>query len=308
LVVASVVAPVTLAAGGEVTRLAFATGRSIEGKIAFSSDRVFDGESAHGDRIYNFDIYVMNADGTSPRRLTRQSGVDTSPSWSPDGSRIVYESESTTDEFQINVMRSNGSHDRALAGGIGGRDPSWSPESKSIVFQGGPDLFFKPEIDVMNSDGGRVRRLTRNSWDFAPSWSPSGRSIVFARAGTRPSTASIFIMRADGRGLRRLTRARSFDSDPAFSPDGQKIAFRRGSTKGDIWVMNADGTAQHRVTRDRNALESGIAWAPDGEQIVYSSARTGNGDLYVMNVDGTNQRRLTSGRAIDREPSWQPVQ
>jgi TolB protein len=277
-------------------------------EIAFSSARVFDGESVHGDRIFNFDIYVMNAHGSAQRRLTRHIGVDRDPSWSPDGARIVYESDWPTEEMFLRTMKANGRGDRGLGvrTGTAGRDPAWSPDGRKIVFAYTDD-FTTYEIHVVNADGTRERRLTRDGYDLSPTWSPDGRWIAFARSRHFGNT-NIYVMKADGTRQRQLTQTPPSDHDPAWSPDGQQIAFWSGNdVKADIYVINADGTGLHRVTSDGHALDGGIAWSSDGQQIAFESGRTGNGDIYVMDADGTGQRRLTRSKAEDRDPSWQPI-
>ena len=91
----------------------------------------------------------------------------------------------------------------------------------------------------------------------------------------------------------------SSDFYPAWSPDGTKIAFtsdRDGIPK--IYVMNADGTNQTRIT-DNPASDEAPAWSPDGSKIAFTSDRDGNPEIYVMNADGTDQTRLTGFAHID---------
>src|SRR6185295_4394074 len=74
---------------------------------------------------------------------------------------------------------------------------------------------------------------------------------------------------------------------------------------GDIYVMNADGTDQVRLTTN-DAADRSPAWSPDGTKIAFTSRRTGNGDIYVMNADGTAQVQRTSAAAVDSAPDWSP--
>lgn len=93
---------------------------------------------------------------------------------------------------------------------------------------------------------------------------------------------------------------------PAWSPDGAHIAFtsfRHGS--GEIYVMNADGTSQTRLTRTK-AHDDHAAWSPDGRKLAFASTRDGNYEIYVMNADGSGQRRLTRDERSDYFPSWSP--
>lgn len=95
---------------------------------------------------------------------------------------------------------------------------------------------------------------------------------------------------------------------PAFDDDP---AWSRDGEKlafqrnGEIYVMNADGTGQTRLT-DNTAQDSNPSWSPDGQRIAFHSNRDGNVEIYVMNADGSDQTRLTDNPGVDSAPSWSP--
>jgi TolB protein len=92
----------------------------------------------------------------------------------------------------------------------------------------------------------------------------------------------------------------------AFPGTNGKIAFasqRDGNLE--IYVMNADGSGQTRLTNNP-ANESKPAWSPDGSRIAFSSNRDGNAEIYVMNAGGSGQTRLTNNPALDVTPAWSP--
>ena len=110
---------------------------------------------------------------------------------------------------------------------------------------------------------------------------------------------------ADGSNLTRLTNNPGDDDEPVWSPDGQRIAFtsdRDGINA--IYVMNADGSNQTRLTAAQIERNDEPAWSPDGQYIVFESRRDGNPEIYVMNADGSNQTRLTNDPGADRRPDW----
>ena len=131
-----------------------------------------------------------------------------------------------------------------------------------------------PEIYVMNADGGNLRRLTDNSdKDFSPSWSPDGKRIAFM-------------------------------SDR----DGQVHA-RHGWSTYEIYVMDVNGNNQRNLTNNPDD-DQYPSWSPDGERIVFSSARDEdnpqNSEIYVMDADGSNLQKLTDNPNDDGDPSWSP--
>ena len=255
-------------------------------KIAFSSDR--DG---------NHEIYVMNADGTNQKRLTNTEADEFHSSWSPDGTKIAFDSDWFGSE--IYVMNADGTNQVNLTNHPRyDWSPSWSPDGTKIAFMSDRDGLV---IYVMNADGTNQTHLTDGIY---PSWSPDGMRIAFT-SSRYPK--EIYIMNADGTNQVNLTNNKEQDMVPSWSPDGTKIAFisyRDGNL--DIYVMNADGTNQIRLTNNP-ASGTSPSWSPDGMKIAFVSKRDGNLEIYVMNTDGTNQTRLTNNPADDGSPSWSPL-
>jgi len=132
--------------------LAPATVPGANGKIAFASRR--DG---------NDEIYVMDADGANPTRITFHPACDVGPAWSPDGARLAFTSR-RDGNFEIYSMNADGTNVRRLTDSDEHSGfPNWSPDGAKIVFMRG-DLFdpSSPEIYVMNADGSNQVRLTNN--------------------------------------------------------------------------------------------------------------------------------------------------
>jgi len=273
----------------------------VNGKIAFESDR--DG---------NYDIYVMNADGSDQVSLTDSSGYNLNPAWSPDGRKIAFESFRDGNP-EIYVMNADGSNQTRLTyDEAADNQPAWSPDGSKIAFVSYRDGDY--EIYVMDADGsGQTRLSNRPGVDRDPAWSPDGSKIAFT--SERDGNPEIYVMNADGSSQTRLTYSAGLpdqawlgiDQDPAWSPDGSKIAFtsyRDGDTA--VFVMNADGSAQTRLSEE-NTSDFGPAWSPDGSKISFFSYRSGRADVYVMNADGSAQTRLTDNPAADQAPDWQPI-
>ena len=153
-------------------------------RIAFDSDR--DG---------NWEVYVMNADGSGVTRLTGNDAVDGSPSWSPDGRRIAFDSKRDGNR-EIYVMNADGSSVTRLTHNPADDGyPSWSPDGRRIAFDSKRDG--NREIYVMNADGSGVTRLTYNGAnDLFPDWSPDGRRIAFH--SNRDGRMDIYVMNSAG--------------------------------------------------------------------------------------------------------------
>jgi len=267
--------------------------------IAFASDR--DG---------NFEIYVMNADGTGQTRLTNSLGVDRDPAWSPDGSKIAFTSDRDGNS-EIYVMNADGTGQaRRTNNAAEDGEPAWSPDGSKIAFTSDRDG--NANIYVMNAGGtGQTRRTNNAAEDGEPAWSPDGTKIAFA--SNRDGDREIYVVNADGKGQTRLTNSPRDDFAPAWSPGGSKIAFQTNRDWNyEIYVMNADGTGQTNLTN--NSVSDGVpAWSPGGSQIAFHSDRDWNYEIYVMNADGTGQTNLTNNPGQswvtalqDWEPAWAP--
>lgn len=314
---------------------------ALRSTIAFVSTRHLPAADSQVDvqRLFNaFEIYVMNGDGTNPRRLTDNAQFDGFPSLSPDGKRIVFDSNRLRAEGEpINtsnlfVMEADGTGQTPL---VRGSSATWSPDGKEIAFHasasgtGQPILSPRPgaattdsDIFVLNVDdflkkGTRPKNITNNpaAVDDDPDWSPHGQKIVFT---SHPATdslktddhpaAEIYVIDARGTGKpTRLTNNSEEERAPSWSPDGRRIVFccRRGGRDFEICVMNADGTGQVQLT-DNTFGDLTPTWSPDGKMIVFHRIVGGPGQfqLFVMNADGSGEKQLTFPPGLNFLPNW----
>src|SRR6266704_2984212 len=204
-------------------------------------------------------ILAINADGTTLRTVTL-GPRDDNPMWSPDGRKIVFQSDRTQrNDWDIYVVNWDGSSlKRLTAGAATDQDPAWSPDGRRIAF------LRDGSIHVMNADGTGVTRLSFTGFDSHPSWSPDGSRIVFA--SSRTGVNAIHVMDADGTNVIQLTGDSAIDYSPSWSLDGSAIAFQRNAPSGwpSIYVMNVDGSGLRRLGSGRTP-----AWSPDSRRIMY---------------------------------------
>jgi TolB protein len=298
---------------------------ALQPTIAFVSTR----DDPAGDFFAAPEIYLMNADGTDARRITRNSAADFFPSISPDGRQIVFETnrlraagepQNVSDIFLMNI---DGTQQRHV---IRGSSATWSPNGKKIAFhasasgKGQPIVPF-PGAATTDSDifvmdlGGIPRNMTNNpdAIDDDPDWSPDGRKILFTShvitdKPTIATSAEIYVMNADGSGMPvALTHNQEEERAPSWSPDGKRIVFccRRGAPTFEICVMNADGTGEVQLTHN-NVADLTPSWSPDGKKIAWHRTMGGRASfqIWTMNADGSDPKQITDIPGANAFPRW----
>ncbi len=198
-----------------------------------------------GEKGDNSDIYIKLIDAGSPLRLTTNPGTDTMPAWSPDGRFIAFVRYSK-EEIGIFMIPALGGAERSLRLAKGK----------------------EPNIGGL-------------------SWSPDGKHLAFSISASAQEPNKIFLMSVESLEESQLTSLPSGFGDfgPDVSPDGKMIAFIRMLGSGpnsEIYLMPATGGAPKRLTFDDRPIGDGIAWMPDGKEIIYSSVR--DGSLRLMRV------------------------
>lgn len=265
-------------------------------------------------RPSNWDIYLFDGPGASPRRLTDHPGLDYDAAFSPDGRWLVFTSERRGNPDLYAVDLETRTAPQLLIDSPAMEDQAAiSPDGRTLVFAGTRDgdteiysLAFDPtHTQAMDA---AVNLTASPGGDFRPAFSPDGATIAFSSDRdtpayghpyfpfTRQREGEIYVMNADGSDQRRLTNARSWDGSPEFSRDGATIYFysarprelpgpptsailgQEGGFR--IWAMNADGSNARPVT-------------PEGVEAL-APALTADGRIAFQTRDGPDDWRIRS--------------
>ncbi len=266
----------------------------------------------------NYNLYVMNADGSNPRRLTDLPGAEWNAHWSPDGTSLIFAAGEIGSEkagiFRIGV--DGGEPQPLLVDDFSNDAPDWSPDGTQIAFssnrEGNRDIF------VMNAEGSDIRKVVDTGLnDYLPDWSPDGLQIAFFAADWPSVRQDIYTVDADGSNLLNLTNTpRVVDEDPTWSPDGSKIVFQTDRDGNfEIYMMDPDGSQPQNLTRNRGADYWPDWFRVPATRIAFVSDHSGRPQIYLMPAPATQTQEavaigdwlpLTSGRNENYFPSWSP--
>jgi DNA-binding SARP family transcriptional activator/tRNA A-37 threonylcarbamoyl transferase component Bud32/WD40 repeat protein len=222
----------------------------------------------------DYDLYLMNADGTGVTRLTDMAGDESQPAWAPDGSRIAlaYDDLGET-EFRsgVGVVNPDGTGwtELVMLENLSVYGPAWSPDGSRIAFtafnRDGHRLY------VMNADGSglmNVHEEPRAVLRAPMSWTPDGQRIVFWGEG--PGKEMLLSMRPDGTDVQEFVELPDDDTAPVleWSPDGRWIVMgglretrlQTGSEPA-VYLMRSDGDEVFMIF----GTGTEPTWRPDGD-------------------------------------------
>lgn len=233
------------------------------------------------------------------QRLTGESGYfDT---------RIVFVDETGPKENRIKrlaIMDQDGANVRYLTSGSDlVLTPRFSPGRQEITymsFEGG-----QPRVYLLNIETGQ-RRIVGNfpGMTFAPRFSPDGGQLVMSLL-QNDGYSDVYRFDLQTQSTTRLTSSPSIDTSPSYAPDGSRITFASDrSGTGQIYVMNADGSGQERISFGSGTYSTPV-WSPRGDLIAFTKQQGGRFLIGVMNPDGSGERILTEG-FHNEGPTWAP--
>lgn len=242
-----------------------------------TSDWTSDGKKISVDTWHSFvgkdwqqsHVYVMNADGSSPKDL----GDGTLPSWSPDGKQIAF---SRYNPRGIWTMNADGS-DKTMID-PNGWSADWSPKKNELAYSISGNICV---MDLKTKDRRYLLEKAYRSIYWGLVWSPDAQWICYY--GTLPdgsNEVAIVNSQSQSKGFKVLLPneaikgVKAFQTCFSWSPDGKQIALSmtmEGDKKKQIYILDVEGNKQPRRLADQNPNTKNYtpAWSPDGKEILY---------------------------------------
>jgi TolB protein len=283
---------------------------------------------------------------TNIRQLTH-GGENAEAYFSADGKRLIFQSKRGSHACdQEYVMNVDGTGEHHVSNGFGKTTCGYFYGGDTKIFFGSThaaDTACPPKPDpskgyvwgldpydiyTANPDGSGLKRLTNYGvYTAEGTLSPDGQTIVFT--SLKDGDLDIYTMRVDGSNIRRLTTAPGYDGGPFFSHDGKHIVYRAWHptdtaltnyqellrqrlvrpNRMEIWIMDADGSNQHRITNLGGANFAPF-YTPDDKRIIFSSnyknPRSRNFELYLVDPDGSHLEQVTNHPEFDGFPMFSP--
>jgi TolB protein len=260
------------------------------------------GEGVPCDQIYTMPVGTPDGKPATPKLVSTGKGRTTCGYIFPSGDKILF---SSTHESSPEC-------------------PPRPDYSRGYVWP----IYSSYKIYTAKLDGSDLKKLTdAPGYNAEATITRDGKHIVFT--STRNGDLDIYTMDSDGTNVKQLTNELGYDGGPFWSYDGKKIVYRAEHPKTpeeikdykelfaaglirpgnlEIWVMNADGSNKHQVTRN-GAANFAPYWLPDGKRIIFASnqadPKSGRAfDLYVINEDGRGQERVTFYPDFDSFPMF----
>jgi Tol biopolymer transport system component len=246
------------------------------------------------------------------RQLTYEGRRSGEGYFSPDGKALIFQSERDAENpfYQIFALDLESGDSHRVSPGLGKTTCAFfRPRSDEVLFASthhDPAAREKQKAELEFRASGKSRRY---SWDY-------------------DETMDIFSARRDGSRLKQLTKSPGYDAEGAYSPDGRKIVFcslraayptnklsaadlKRLETDpawfGEIYLMNADGSGQKRLT-DSPGYDGGPFFSPDGQRIIWRHFNEAGtvADVFTMKLDGSDRRQLTDFGCMSWAPYFHP--
>jgi TolB protein len=283
-------AALTLGAAAQTTRTPVIQGGSplvspTSPRILFESNRTGTNQ-----------LWIINADGTSERRLTNEPAGVSGGEWAADGRSLFY-AVASHDSSILYELWPDSARQRKI-GAFPGRSPQVAPGRAQVVYDVGP--WTASHLMTTDINQRSARQLTDDTHTvWLGVWSPDATRIAYTASGK--SGIAVWVMNADGSSphqVTHLTAAEGRAQMPAWSPDSQHLAFQAssstGARKSTLWVIDLrTGGEREILPHSTNVLDETPSWFSDGDRVAFQSNRSGRMQIWTVNVNGTQLHQVT---------------
>lgn len=277
------------------------------GEILFISRRISNSA--------DWQMFIMNADGTNQRAVSNNLVRCSPPILSNDKTKIAFTTYDNNFYYNLYVIDIDGQNQKFLSKGkqfCG--SPVWSPDDNRIAFvKNDNNVGGTYDIYTIKVDGSNELKLTNQNDNFSPQYFPDNNSLIFSSSNN--TWTGIYKMSLDGSNKQLLTPQNKSFGDPKISPNGNMISITSNDWNGSqIFVMNSDGSNLKKMTftvsskyfdtgfpRDGNCNP---VWSPNSDKLAYVSYENGSPDIFIINSNGTGNNRLTDTPLRDENPVW----
>jgi Tol biopolymer transport system component/DNA-binding winged helix-turn-helix (wHTH) protein len=240
---------------------------------------------------YVRDIYVMNAAGGEPIRLTFDDRMVSSVAWTADSSAIIFSSNRAGKYSLWKVSVAGGTPERLPVGSEDAFAPAVS-RAGTLAYTQTSSTWSIRRVDLKSSKTPTASLWSSTQQDSAPQFSPDGSKIAFQ--SWRSGSQEIWVSSSDGSSPVKLTSfEKSLTGSPSWAPDGTQLTFdARPEGRSHIYSIRLDGGLPRNLTGgDFNDIVP--SWSRDGRWIYFGSNRSGPWQIWRVPSEGGSPQQVT---------------